>query len=493
MRHVLRRMMPLSFFVAVLMSTTVYAGPLFSDDDAVQLHGQFRTLYDYSREPDADASVAPGRVHQVSTRLRLQPTLWLNEFVSIESMVDADGLWGENQDAYNFSGQATGVRFTVGRAALHWQTPVGKISVGRVGWNWGLGLFDNDGRSDPDRYGVAQATGAQDMLRVRLAPLGLNKPLVTTLFMRQFAGSDVGSPFRDRNGWSLGGAAEGTFDFGNIGALMRVDRFRRGSSNFLWADTYAQARLGVFGIAYEAALRWGRSQKEVLIDSTGLQTAATKTKRLAAGGVIRMLLTGVHKGKVSFETTGLEAGVLSGDDPAKVLTQTRWQRLSINPEYHVGLLLLQRLWPARRNALAAAAVARTLGRLPGQQAGLNDTYNERISNGAGNLWYLFPGLGLRTDDDLRFRLNILYARSIVAEQTLFVLDTNGTTQTIDDTLRSERNQGFEFDTHISYPMWGGVRLVLEAGVALPQNIYRNAADKRAPTAFTVQPRLTVDF
>lgn len=475
------------------------AAQLFTDDVAVSTDGEWRTQFQHLLEPDGDSIARPGTVNRAATRLRLAPTVWLNEFVAIESQFDANARWGDGTGPFDLNAQTSPLSLSVGRAALHWQTPIGKVTVGRTGWHWGLGLFDHDGRTDLDRYGVPQNTGAQDMLRVRTAPLGVDSPLYLTVYLRQwFLGDGSGTEYVD-NGWSYATAIEGGPENFDYGLLVRFDRHAGPATNLLWSDAYSSWRFWKATAALEAGFRWGRSGGQYLLDTSGSNVARRDAEWLASAGVFKFTFDRTQAGRVIFETSGFEAGLVSGDDLADVFTQSKWGMLTLNSDYKVGLLLLPELWPARRAALAAAAVARggereRLGSGEDISKQLHETFDARSGQGGlGNVFYVYPGFGLRTDDDLRFRLNFLYARTMVPLPTLFLLDHRGTVLTFDDEYRREREIGFEVDVHLSYPLWGGVSGVLETGFAFPGKVFVNAFGNNAPVAFTLQPRLTVAF
>lgn len=483
--------------LALAWTGRVQAGQLFADDIAVAVDGEWRTAFQHILEPDGDKSRRPGTLNDAATRLRLGPTLWLNEFLSIETQFDANARWGSGVAAFDINSQASPFSLAVGRAAMHWQTPIGNLSLGRVGWHWGLGLFEHDGRTDLDRYGVPSGTGAQDMLRLRTAPAGVDTPFFLTVFLRQwFRGVGSSSDFVD-NAWSYGAAIEGLSEYIDYGLLARFDRQPTPDTNALWANGYAHWRFWLTTASFEGGLRWGKSDGQYLVDASGLRSGRTNAKWFAGGAAAKWQFERAQTGRVRFETSGFELGILSGDDLQVALLKNKWGMLAANSDYKVGLLLLPQLWPARRASLAAEAVVRARERLPSSQAisdRLQETYNARSGfGGIANVFYAYPGFGLRTDDDLRFRLNFLYARSVWALPTLAVLDSQGTAQIFDDEYRRERELGFEIDTHLSYPLWGGVSGVFEAGLAFPGAAFVNAAGQGAPVAFTLLPRLTVSF
>lgn len=477
----------------VTLPRAVIAATLFRDDVAVELSGEFRVLYSHILEPDADEDLRPGTINRVEPQLRLEPTLWLNEFVALDARIHADAIWGTGVDPLNVDDTVRGYDIALARLGLRWQTPLGLVEIGRVGWHWGLGLLLHDGRSDIDRYGVVTATGAQDMLRLTVAPAGIHKPLKLTIFMRQyFSGRDSTTPYLD-NGWSYGAALHGEPGVWTYGVLLRYDRHRDAGTDFLTGDVYLRWLPGVLALAAEGIGRWGNSDDVLLATNGFAAVQPTFAQWGAAGGVLRLTTPGWRAKAVVFETTGLETGAMMGDNVADVFTDRTWRGLNANPSYKVGLLLFPQLWQARQAALGERLTDAYAARFAGNAEAFARAYAARVGSGITNAWYIYPGFGLKTDDGLRFRLNALYARSISPLPTLNVADDRGTSQAVDDLFARESNLGFEVDVHLSYPLWGNVSLLLESGIAFPGAAFRNAAGNDAPVSFILAPRLTATF
>ncbi len=482
--------------LVVGLATTAEPASLFSDDVAVAVDGDFYVQFQHQLEPDGDGTQRPGTINRAAAELAARPSLILNEFVRIDSGLTVGGQtspWGQSSNRYAYDGEAASLGFSIDILGLHWETPAGVIDAGRVPWHWGLGVFENDARFELDRYGLPSGSGTQDMFRLRVAPLGVNVPLETTVFLRSwFNGRASDSDFVD-NGWSYGVAAEGTPDLVDYGWLIRYDRHRGGGTNLLWTDAYNSWKFNAGVLEYEGAFRFGRTDDLPLVAPNGLRVSEDDAEWLGWGVVGRYLLRGVRKGKVSFETSGIEVGAFSGDEIAGAVEDGDWDGLYADPDFRVGLLLYPQVWNYRRQAFRQQLINAWGDRLGASAEQLGLTYDNRVGQGIGNSIYVNPGIGLRTDSDLRFRLNFLYARAIAAVSTLEVIDDGGTTQRSDDRYADGKSLGFEIDTHLSYPLWGGIYGVLEAGIAFPGSAFDNALGGDAKTSFILAPRLTAEF
>ncbi|RMF17701.1 MAG: hypothetical protein D6761_03810 [Candidatus Dadabacteria bacterium] len=476
---------------AALWPAMAGAASLFADDIAVGVDGEWRNWFEYAVEPDGDPVERPETVNVAQSRLRLAPELLVNEFVRIETQIDAIASWGQGTGPFDVAAEGADATLRIGRAALHWQTPIGAISVGRVGWHWGLGLFDHDGRTDLDRPGLQHGTGAADMLLLRAAPLGVDEPMTVSVFVRQWYFGDRGLGYVS-DGWSYGAAVEYEGDTRG-GLQLRADRQRDAGLRQLWADGYGIVPMGSLALRAEAAVRFGKADEVPRIDATGLSLSEQPAQWFGGAAIARLSLEQVRAGKVSFRPTALEGGAISGGAFNDVLTRKSWGWVSLNPDYRIGLLLFEQLWRARQAALADALLDRAVVRLGTGRETLAQTLDGRIGEGPGNAWYLAPTFGIETDDQLRFRLGAVWARAFWPVPTLELLDDRGTAQPLDDIYGSGRNYGAEINLHLSYPLWGGVVGVIESAVAFPGNIFTNSAGRRGDTAFSLMPRLTVSF
>lgn len=492
----MRTRMPVALLLAIAAAAPAAAQTsdfLFADDVAVAVHGDVHLGFSHEVEPDGDRDRRPGSVNAVRGRFRISPELWVDEYLQIRTGLQVDSLWGAGRRPDAPNGEAGPVALDVMQFDLRWHTPFGIWTAGRSRWHWGLGLFEHDGRVDLDRYGVPSGTGAQDQLTLEVAPFGVARPWRLLALIRQwYAGEAAGMPWVD-DAWSVGVGMTGTPGRTRLGALLRYDAHGDADTRLAWLDLYVDARWGPAAIAAEAAGRYGATGAWTRIDPSTRRAARERSDWLGWGGVTRLGFPGWTAGPVAFETTGLEAGYLSGDTMTGAFGDARWSQLGADADYRVGLLLLPQMLPARRAALAAAVAADWAAFAGLDPTALSAEMAARGGEGMAGVWYVQPGFGLRSRDDLRFRLNVLYARASRELATLQIVDTRGTAERIDDRRGAGSEIGFEIDTHLSYPLWGRVSGVLEAGVAFPGNAFKNQAGRSAPTAFAVSPRLTVLF
>lgn len=466
---------------------------LFSDDVAVALDGDVHVGFTHEVEGDADGDRRPATANGVAGRFRIEPELWVDEFLQIRTGIQVAPVWGSGGLPGQPHGEAAAVAIDVTQLDMRWHTPAGVLTVGRTRWHWGLGLFEHDGRVDLDRYGVPTGTGAQDQLTLEVAPFGAAKPWRVLALARQwYAGEAAGLPWVD-DAWSFGLGLTGAPGRHRVGTLLRYDTHGDASTRLAWLDVFGELRLGPARLAAEAAGRYGSTSAWSRIDAASRTVARSATEWLGWGGVLRLGFPGWEAGPVAFETTGLEAGYLSGDSLAGAFGDDRWSQLGADPDYRVGMLLLPRMLSARQSSLAAGVAADWSSLAGAAPADLQAELAARGGPGMAGVWFVQPGFGLRSRDDLRFRLNILYAGATRSWSTLQVVDDRGTAERADDIRGSGSSLGFEVDTHLSYPFWGRVYGVLEAGVAFPGDAFDGRTGAAAPTAFVIAPRLTVLF
>lgn len=494
LRRCARPALTLLLLGGVLWGAPVAAGErLFADEVALSVHGEGTVGFLHEVEPDADGTVRPGTRNILASRFRLEPELWINEFVQIRTGFLATARFGDGGAAGRPDGESPPVDLALSTLDLRWQTPAGTFTAGRSRWHWGLGLFEHDGRMDLDRYGIPEGTGARDQLTLNLRPLGLAKPLDLILLARQWHdGERSPDAFADA-GWSVGAGVLGRPETLEWGALLRYDTHPDAGLRLMWVDGYLDWRPGKVRLAAELAGRYGRADNWTRIDLTTRTATNPRTDWWGAGGVLQFDIPEVRAGSVRFAGTGFEFGYLSGDALDGSFEDARWTMLAADTDYRVGMLLLPRLWPHRRDRIAADQAAAAASFTGGDPVELRRELDTRWGEGMGNVLYVYPGFGLRTDGDLRFRLNALYARTARRMPTLEVADSRGTAEPIDDLFVEGRDLGFELNTHLSAPLWGRVFGVLEAGVAFPGNAFRGVQGQAAPTAFAIAPRLTVLF
>lgn len=179
-RHVSKILFALSFF---LISTT-FIHEAFAID--LSVHGYFRNRgvavddLDLQRRNNAlpYQNNRFGLISYNQMRLRLQPNIKLNDFLSIQSEIDVldNVLFGTNTTeelhviapivgdqtlppgagSFYMSGPSTvgpGGAINVRRIWADIMTPIGKFRIGRQPSNWGLGIFQNDGNELQGDFG----------------------------------------------------------------------------------------------------------------------------------------------------------------------------------------------------------------------------------------------------------------------------------------------------------------------------------------------------
>lgn len=490
------------FFLCTLFgffppASSFSSGFLISQDLAVREEGEFHSRFLHLKEPDGDASQIPGTENQFALRLLLDPHLIFDDFTEVFARLevgDPELLLGEGGSALTAEHLGGKIPLSLTALGVHLQTPLGALLMGRIPFHYGLGVFYSNGRSSLSGYGIPLSSGTDDQIRFSFAPFGAIHPLKVTLLLRSFAEGSRSTEGIRKDGIGYGG--ELSWEEGENRYTVWGDyEVRSTQGTYLgFLDLFLSQRFSFLRIRLEAGARWGRWGGIPGVELNQQSLVVRTLDRLGAGGVLQVFaVEEVKSGGTTFAESGLEVGWFSGDRIEEIFTGGRSRWFSSHPDYTVGLLLFSSLWPSRLTRLNenySSAYREILG---GGESSLKEAFQSLVPSGIGNAFYLFPGFSLKTADELRFRLNLLYARSILPVPTLKVIDTRGTLSRADDLYQTGHEYGFEIDAHLSYPVWGGAYGILEAGVAFPGDIFRNASGEKPPTAFGIFPRLTIFF
>ncbi len=260
---------------------------------------------------------------------------------------------------------------------LDWETPIGLLRVGQMGFSWGLGMVANDGDTPPVfgdyRYGDI-------VRRVMLAtrPLGRSRPLVIALG-GDWVVSDILAEYDRRDETAFQGVlaayyGDGPDRVGAYGAYRWQENPLGDSLRALFVDVFARwgfndSRGGRIYGAIEAAYAGG--------STTYTRTVENPEQTL------RQMMAIVQVGRTSTKLdVVLEGGYASGDSNSEDAVQ---QRATIDPDHRVGLILFPEVMAAHSARAAYLAQDPSLSARPARGSELLPT-NGGVSGAA----YLFP-------------------------------------------------------------------------------------------------------
>lgn len=179
----LRRGKILLALSGIAVAVLVAAAPAFAMDFTT--HGYYRTRFVGLENLDlqknntaiANSNNQNGLIYFTEVRLRVEPSLKLNDFLQIRSQIDIldDVTYGNNvtvqqeiqspvigtitmpagAGSNSLTGGAAGANgsINVRRVWMDIVTPIGKFQIGRQPSHWGLGIFQNDGNGVQADFG----------------------------------------------------------------------------------------------------------------------------------------------------------------------------------------------------------------------------------------------------------------------------------------------------------------------------------------------------
>jgi hypothetical protein len=358
-----------------------------------------------------------GQTWGLEQRLRLDGYAFFGENVTLHGQADLFSgallgptspvggphvLWPEEEHTGFY-------RFLARQLRLEWRAPFGKLEVGQMATEWGLGLLQNAGGERGVRFGERHLGDLVQRAAVTVLPAALFTDAAWARALHLTGAFDV--VFRDPEADLLRGDvalraagalayhtpfwSAGTYvvhrrqedDEGSSLHTTAVDLFAR------W--THALGRELTLALALEAAVKVGRTDR--------LTTDAHPD------GVSILGLGGVVRAEIDWPATGLhpqiELGFATGDR-RPTAKSGRIRAFHFNPDYRVGLLLFHQVLH-RMSARAADLVA--LQRGEGDSSPLARA--TATNGGVTNALYIYPTVDYRPLHWLSLRLGLLFAHA----------------------------------------------------------------------------------
>lgn len=334
---------------------------------------------------------------------------------------------------------------------MDWETPIGLLRVGQMGFSWGLGMVANDGDT-PTVFGDYRYGDIVRRVMLATRPLGRHRPLVVAVG-GDWVVSDLLADYAGRDELAFQGIlaaywGEGENRVGAYGVYRWQENRLADTLSAFFVDVYARwgfrdRRGGWLFAAVEAAYAGG-------------STTYTRTTEQPEHS-LRQLMAVLQVGRKSPTwDVVLESGYASGDSNGEDAIQ---QRATIDPDHRVGLILFPEVLAANSARAAYLAQAPELSARPARGSELLPT-----NGGVSGASYLFPYAIIRPLRWLELRVG-----GVVAFSTSDVVDPYaqralGRSVNWRGGNAGNRDLGFELDGAVLVHHEVARHLVLSGGV-----------------------------
>lgn len=500
--------------ISDLLAEPEWDGPRFA------LGGHYRVRWNLIANADADSETHPKSFHFIQHRLRLNPTIAVNDKITLRAQLlvgqtdrgctgpsarllpaPCDGIWGAN--GLTVLDTQMSDAFSNIRMQRFWgevTTPVGVIRAGRQPSHWGLGMFSNSGEVDPE-FGDAQFGDTYDRIAFATKPLGPDSDFITALIYDLIS-----------EGQTPTGQQSLLYDGDDIheGVLVllyqtapldlgvyQVARYQRNPRNYIWAtDVYGRLDIGLLYGAFEMLWLYGSTRALPQLDQATLELV--ENEKVWVDSWIWAAELGL---RFDWYDVKLKLGSAAGDQNGT--NDGRVSSLSFKPDYGVGLIMFRHAYAslverqlastfARLNALINAGVvdpeAGTKLALAADLA--------RTKGAVSNAFYLNPIARFEPFDDFEAKLGVVWAQA------------NDGVAVLGEGVNAEYayNLGWEIDAGVEYRVRDKFAAGFEAGVFFPGDVFDRAQTtvdvasglevqlpgplRRASNAYLAQLRLT---
>lgn len=334
---------------------------------------------------------------------------------------------------------------------VDWETPIGLLRVGQMGFSWGLGMVANDGDT-PTVFGDYLYGDLVRRVMLATRPLGRNVPFVIAAG-GDWVVRDQIADYERRDEMAFQGIIASYYGEGEnrVGAYG-VYRWQENPLN----DTLAAVFVDVFA-------RWGFRDRHgaryyAAVEAAyagGSTTYARTTERPEQS--IQQLMAVLQLGRLSPKIdVVLEGGYASGDSNSEDAIQGR---ATIDPDHRVGLILFPEVMASQSARSAYLAQDPTIGARPPRGSELLPT-NGGVSGAA----YLFPYAIFRPKPWIELRLGGVFAWSTSDVVDPFVQRAYSRAENSRGGSSTARDLGVEVDGAVllSHPI--ATNLVLSGGV-----------------------------
>lgn len=455
------------------------------------LDGYYRIRWTDLEEPDLDADADPQRMNFWQHRLRLLPTISLNDKTRIKLDLvvgqglhpcqgaarvyhpsSCKGMWGANgttvldtqlSDAFS--------NITLARFWGEVTTPIGVVRAGRQPSHWGLGLFSNDGMHESE-FGDAKFGDTYDRLTFATKPMGPDSDLVTALIydMISEGSRNSGQPAFPSITRDADDIHEGVLvllyttaplDFG----VYQVARYQKDPRNYIWAtDVYGRLDIGLLYGAFEMVWLYGSTRAVPVFDQANLEVREGEKVWIDTFG-----WAGELGLRFDWYDVKLKLGSAQGDNTS--INDGKVSSITFKPDYNVGLIMFEHAYAnlverqlqaqfAQLDALAQAGVISSADIQKLQLA----TDLARTKGGITNAFYLNPIATFEPLKDLETRVGVVWAE---ANDPVAILGSGAN-------AKRAYGIGWEIDAGITYTWRDAFSVGAEGGVFFPGDAFDRA-------------------
>lgn len=500
-----------------LLAEPEWDGPRFG------LKGYYRVGWNFLHEVDGNDAQDPSSFHYGQHRLRLKPTIGLND----KTFLYGDVIVGQSERGCTSPARGLipapcdGILGAAGLTVLDtnlsdafanirlvrfWgevTTPVGVIRAGRQPSHWGLGLFSNDGEHEQE-FGEVQFGDTYDRIAFATKPLGADSDFITALVYDFIAeGTAIqgvpGEPtlLDDRDDVHEGVLVllykTAPLDFG----VYQVSRYQNRPRNYIWAtDVYARLDIGLIYAAFESVWLYGSSRAVPMLDQAALEVVEGDKMWVDGWGWASEvgLRFDWYDAKVKF-------GSAQGDQTS--INDGKLSSLTFKPDYNVGLImfdfayanLVERQLAAQFATLDALVRGGVLSPADVAKLGLVADLG-RTRGGVTNAFFINPIATFRPIEGLEGKLGVVWAQ------------TNDGVAVVGSGVNAEfaDSLGWEIDAGLEWTFRKRFRAGVEAGVFFPGDVFNRpettvdpatgvsvqlaGPTEKAPTSYLTALRLT---
>lgn len=483
-------------------------GPLFAKDSLetkLSFSGYYRARGVFLNHYLAGGESADYNLAYFEHRLRLNPELRVGEKAWVRAQIDFpdDQVFGDpGLTAFSETNASSDLSLKVKRAYGEAVLPFfgGRISAGRMGFDWGRGILFNSGDRRVD-WGDPRYGDNYDQVLVDLRPRGEGSDLHLVAAVSKLSEGDLEYWYDGKNddldryllaaqyrtdflkgGLLLAGVHQSAITPGLVPEITEGTQVHRPSTgtNTLTADLHGKIDLVILRMELELIYRYGETKGMPLMNS---QVSITYPKRYLHqfGWVYEVGL------KIDpLEDFALEFGGADGDSAPDDSDLTAF---SFDPNYQVSLLLFQEVLRRDREiqsqSLTDALSSNSFGLDANQLENVQALWEARYQTKGAvtNAFYLKPTFKVRPLDNLTVAFSYLWARARVG------IDRFGDG-------KARYGLGSEFDLGAEYQLAENATLGVQAGYLISGDYFDYQADgsiKKALPAAAIQSRFTINF
>lgn len=333
---------------------------------------------------------------------------------------------------------------------LDWETPIGLLRVGQMGFSWGLGMVANDGDT-PTVFGDYLYGDLVRRVMLATRPLGRDVPF-TVAVGGDWVVRDQIADYDRRDELAFQGIlavayGDGEDRVGAYGVYRWQENTLSDTLDAIFVDVFAR-----WGFRRGAARYYAGVEAAY---ATGSTTYARTVERPEQS--IQQLMAVLQLGRLSPKLdVVLEAGYASGDSNTEDAVQGR---ATIDPDHRVGLILFPEVMASQSARSAYIAQDPSIGARPPRGSELLPT-NGGVSGAA----YLFPYAIFRPTSWLELRVGGVFAWASADVVDPYVQRAYSRSENFRGGSSAARDLGVEVDGAVLLHRAIAENLVLSGGV-----------------------------